>query len=72
MMNLKKEAKTLTNYTNLPLKFRYFQRLIELLFVKTSKNPISILIKSMMNHKKAYDLIRRDSFINIFLYDSII
>ncbi len=72
MMNLKKEAKTLTNYTNLPLKFRYFQRLIELLLVKTSKNPISILIKSMMNHKKAYDLIRRDSFINIFLYDSII
>lgn len=72
MMNLKKEAKTLTNYTNLPLKFRYFQRLIELLFVKTSKNPISILIKSMMNHKKAYNLIRRDSFINIFLYDSII
>ena len=62
MMSLERQLKTLNNFDILPLKFRYFKRLIRFLFMNITKNPTSSLVKSLMSFKKTYDSLRRDPF----------
>jgi len=42
MMSLERQLKTLINFDILPLKFRYFKRLIRFLYI--TKNPTSSLV----------------------------
>lgn len=62
MMSLERQLKTLINFDILPLKFRYFKRLIRFLFMNITKNPTSSLVKSLMSFKKTYGSLRRDPF----------
>jgi hypothetical protein len=62
MMSLERQLKNLINFDILPLKFRNFKRLIRLLFMNITKNPISTLVKLLMSFKKTCVSLRRDPF----------
>jgi hypothetical protein len=62
MMSLERQLKTLIKFDILPLKFRYFKRLIRFLFMNITKNPKSSLVKSLMSFKKTCGSLRRDPF----------